>query len=326
MRKRSVRPRIFIGSSSEGRRIAYAIQQNLDDDADVTVWDQNVFRLTKSTLVSLTARLKETDVAIFVFSDDDIVRLRGKEFSSVRDNVIFELGLFMGKLGEDHTFVVVPKNAKAMRIPSDLLGITTGRFNPNRSDGNLRAALGPFCQEVRDHLVIKPPQTAQAKKRRTRRGEQDARLVVIGALYGLRDHRINVARKLNNLVKGDQLHAYVGNQLGGDPCPNSRKDLIVEYMWQGARRTVVVQEGDDLNLPLPEPSPDSSAESQHIPEPGTLRAMINARSRDQIIATLVHTGGNASSAAKILGLSRVTFHKMLQRLGIDSRHYHRSRL
>ncbi|HEV8436296.1 MAG TPA: nucleotide-binding protein [Thermoanaerobaculia bacterium] len=146
--RRKNAPRLFVGSSKESKRFADAIQQNLDDDADVTVWDQNVFTITKSALESLMDQLGKSDFAIFVFAADDVVRMRQKKYSTVRDNVVFELGLFMGTLGRDRTFIVAAKNGR-LRIPTDLLGITVGRFNSKRVDKNWRAALGAFCADVR---------------------------------------------------------------------------------------------------------------------------------------------------------------------------------
>jgi hypothetical protein len=249
-KKERPRPQVFVGSSSESRSLAYAIQQNLDEDADVTVWDQNVFRLTKSTLESLINRLERTDFAVFVFSPDDILRLRGKTVKAVRDNVIFELGLFMGRLGREHTSVVIPKGARSLHIPTDLLGISIGRFNANRADGNFRASLGPFCNEVRSELdklghIRKP----KADKGRSKRPREKGDLRIIEALYGARDHRINVAHKLNSLIHNGKLHAYIGNQLGDDPCPNLRKDIIVKYVYKGTRGEITVLERDDLDLP-----------------------------------------------------------------------------
>ena len=83
------KPRVFIGSSVEGLNVAYAVQQNLLHDAEVTVWDQGVFELSKTTIETLSKALEENDFAVFVFSPDDLVRIRSMSTLAVRDNVLF---------------------------------------------------------------------------------------------------------------------------------------------------------------------------------------------------------------------------------------------
>jgi SAM-dependent methyltransferase/PAS domain-containing protein len=81
-----------------------------------------------------------------VFAADDIVKLRDETLSSVRDNVLFELGLFMGKLGKERVFFILPENQGSLRLPSDLLGISTVTFDDSRS--NIEAAFGPACFKI----------------------------------------------------------------------------------------------------------------------------------------------------------------------------------
>jgi hypothetical protein len=243
------RPKVFIASSVKNKRLAYEIQQNLDDDADVTVWDQNVFRLTKSSLENLLVQLDKSDFAIFVFAPDDVVRIGRARLRAVRDNVVFELGLFMGRLGILRTFIVAPKGRKHLRIPSDLAGVTLGTFNTDRADRDTRAALGPFCHDVRQALRKHGPVGGTSRRKsRPPAVRPSGGLRIIEALYGARGHRVNVAHKLNSLIKRGHLNVYVGNQLGGDPCPGVKKDLVVQYTLRGLLRTVVVTEGDDLVL------------------------------------------------------------------------------
>jgi hypothetical protein len=145
------RPSAFVGSSSEGLPIAYAIQENLEDDADVLVWTQDVFRPSEFLLESLLRQLDETDVGIFVFSADDTVRIRGEKFATARDNVVFEIGLFVGRLGRASTFIITPRGDN-LRLPSDLLGVTVLKYVPDRADGNSAAALSPATTRIRTEL------------------------------------------------------------------------------------------------------------------------------------------------------------------------------
>jgi len=147
-----MRPSLFIGSSKESLNVAYALQENLDDCAEVTVWIQGIFDLTQSTLQALLGALDRFRFAVFVFGDDDMVKMGGREYSTTRDNVIFEFGLFIGRLGPERTFFVVPKDQAELRIPTDLLGITPACYDNRRTDGNLKAALGPASNRIRSAI------------------------------------------------------------------------------------------------------------------------------------------------------------------------------
>lgn len=140
--------KVFIASSAEGLNIAYDIQTNLDHDADCTVWPQGVFELSVPPIDSLIRQLDNSDFAIFVFSPDDEVKMRGSSVSAVRDNVLFELGLFIGRLGKNRCFIVAP-DAPPMRIASDLIGVTPATYSSNRDPAEMAANLGPACQAIR---------------------------------------------------------------------------------------------------------------------------------------------------------------------------------
>lgn len=147
----SSKPRIFIGSSAENLEVARNLQLELDHEAFSTIWSQSVFQLSSTALDDLISQARESDFAIFVFSDDDLLKMRGKEEITVRDNVIFEFGLFIGVLGKDRTFAVKPRGVD-LHIPTDLWGITLGEYERNRPDENLQAALGAFCTIVRKKI------------------------------------------------------------------------------------------------------------------------------------------------------------------------------
>ena len=74
--------------------------------------------------------------------------MRGEQISTVRDNVVFELGLAIGRLGRKRTFVIVPMG-QDLHIPTDLKGWTPIEFDPSRTDGNLRSAMAPVASELR---------------------------------------------------------------------------------------------------------------------------------------------------------------------------------
>jgi hypothetical protein len=144
-----MKPTLFIGSSSESLDVAYAAQKNLEDVAEVVVWKQGIFELTKSYLESLLDALEDTEFALFIFGLDDITKIRGNEVKTTRDNVIFELGLFIGRLGRHRSFILTPAEVSDFHLPTDLLGIGTATFQPPSRSDRLQAALGPACHDVR---------------------------------------------------------------------------------------------------------------------------------------------------------------------------------
>lgn len=147
------KPQIFIASSIEGLNVAYAVQELLEHNAECTVWDQGVFDPSSYTLPDLIKRLEITDYGIFVFSIDDDAKIRGKEEKIVRDNVILELGLFMGVLGQNNCFIIAPNSSENVHLPTDLTGITILKYNNRRADGNLTAALGLAVNKIRNVIT-----------------------------------------------------------------------------------------------------------------------------------------------------------------------------
>ncbi|QNN21745.1 hypothetical protein HED60_05490 [Planctomycetales bacterium ZRK34] len=131
------RPRLFIGSSTEGLQIAKSLQMNLDHAAEVTVWTNNIFEVSQTQSESLFGALDASDFAAFVFTPDDVVESRNQTYNAPRDNVIFELGLFAGRLGLHRTYIVKPRDA-TIKIPTDLFGINTVDYE-NHTSGNVSA-------------------------------------------------------------------------------------------------------------------------------------------------------------------------------------------
>ena len=137
------KPRIFIASSSESLDVADAINVNLEHQAEVTVW-KNGFKLSSSSIDSLVEKSTIMDFAIFVFTPDDIATIRDQSKYIVRDNVLFELGLFTGTLGKERCFIVKHRGVE-LHFPTDLLGLAPADYDGDRSDGDLMSAINYPC-------------------------------------------------------------------------------------------------------------------------------------------------------------------------------------
>lgn len=148
-----MKQRLFIGGSREAIGVCRAVQAELADEFEVTVWNQGVFRLSYGALESLLDTLDSSDAGIFVLRADDLTTSRDVPAASVRDNVLFELGLFIGRLGRDRTFMLTPRKDRP-RLPSDLFGITAAEYDGDRTrPDELRLSVAPACTEIRSHLA-----------------------------------------------------------------------------------------------------------------------------------------------------------------------------
>ena len=126
-----MKKRIFIGSSSEEKDLARAAQEILEPDFDVSIWDEKiwdkrVFKLNENFLYNLLEASLKFDFGILIGTKDDRIKFRGKKIWSPRDNIIFELGLFLGRLGPSRCAFIVDESIKQM---SDLNGISLTKFN-----------------------------------------------------------------------------------------------------------------------------------------------------------------------------------------------------
>lgn len=146
------RPRLFVISSAESLPIADGIEIALKYAARVQVWHEGVFFAGSFALEALEAAVDKADFAVAIARGDDIVTSRKKQEPAMRDNVIFELGLFMGLLGRNRTFLLLPEKAK-VKLPSDLQGLTCIRYRTPEDDEDMQMAVGAACAEIRQRIT-----------------------------------------------------------------------------------------------------------------------------------------------------------------------------
>lgn len=155
--QRNPRPVLFLGSSKEGIPVVRAIENALQhDDFLVRPWTTpGVFGPSRYPLEDLDKQLRISDFAVLVLGPDDLVLSRGRISDAPRDNVVFELGFFMGALTRDRTFMVIPRGAET-KVPSDLLGLTPLSYAPGSPD-TLAERIGPICNELRSVITKAGP-------------------------------------------------------------------------------------------------------------------------------------------------------------------------
>lgn len=142
--------KLFIGSSKEGLDVATQLKKKIDknysDWIETVIWSEGkVFSLNKSALESLVKASRRFDYGILVATSDDISVIRKIEHVVSRDNVMLELGLFLGSLGLSRAFVLLEEGCK---LPTDYTGITVPIFN--RKD---KKSIGKAINQILGELM-----------------------------------------------------------------------------------------------------------------------------------------------------------------------------
>ena len=161
--------------------------------------------------------LDRFNFAVLVLTPDDTVMSRASEHLAPRDNLLFELGLFMGRLGRSRTFVVC-ENSTKMKMPSDLAGVTVARFTADRADRNLVAAVGPACHQIRQtvrDLGLTESRTTQRLQSATADMEQVTQTMA---------HLIHLLAR-SRVVELDIVDKQLGGMIRSDFLDQLRLDL-----------------------------------------------------------------------------------------------------
>ncbi|MBM7691297.1 hypothetical protein JOC77_000702 [Peribacillus deserti] len=149
------KPCVFIGSSREAMDYVNAVQKALQYHAEVNPWYAGVFSPGNYTMEDLETQLNQNDFAVFICSPDDIIEIRGKTFLITRDNTLFEMGLFWGKLKRSRVFYLIPNTVPKTRndidiqnyhLLSDLIGLNPLTYQA--ATKNHDAAVSVSCQHI----------------------------------------------------------------------------------------------------------------------------------------------------------------------------------
>lgn len=147
----SEHPRIFVISSKEGLPVARQVRQNLDSDVmPVYLWDRGTFAVSDYAISSLEDAIERADFTIAVVQADDLLVSRDETHPVARDNVHFEYGISVGRIGRDRSFLLVDA-AAGVKLPSDLAGLTTLRYQGGDKD-QLERSVAKACDQARDQI------------------------------------------------------------------------------------------------------------------------------------------------------------------------------
>lgn len=146
-RMKDIRRTLFIGSSTDGLPVAKAIRANLESLFKIEIWNEGVFELMRSTLDGLFIAGERFEFAILVLSPDDVIECDGEKMKAPRDNVVLELGFFLGVLGRERTFIVHEKS-DGLKLPTEIAGVTCATYHRPPGDDFTEAVVQP-CNRIR---------------------------------------------------------------------------------------------------------------------------------------------------------------------------------
>jgi hypothetical protein len=163
---------IFVASASEGLDVANAVRDALGRNTRLRprLWNEGTFKPSMTFIEAIEGELNRCDFAVLTLTPDDWLTSRGHVSMAPRDNVLFELGLFMGRLGRERTYFVCDKNEN-VKIPTDLLGVNPATFE--RLEGHtIEEALAPVCASLANRMT-----ELDVRLKTTPESEVQARLV-----------------------------------------------------------------------------------------------------------------------------------------------------
>ncbi len=114
-----MQPQIILFSSSGSYAVAEGLYANLKDRHAVTLWKQFFGENSTTPLWTFFKKLFHYDYAILVLANDSIIYdtvKQGQQAWIPKDNVIFELGATMARLGPQKTVLLVP-NEPEVHLP-----------------------------------------------------------------------------------------------------------------------------------------------------------------------------------------------------------------
>jgi Predicted nucleotide-binding protein containing TIR-like domain len=126
-------------------------------DLEPKVWDEETFDFSDTYIESLENELDVADFAVVVVTADDTANVRKKTVNLPRDNVIFELGLFTGRLGRKRCFFLRDAAAQT-QIASDLTGVNSIVFShEDAGDDPHRKTLSGQLERLRSQMLKRGP-------------------------------------------------------------------------------------------------------------------------------------------------------------------------
>jgi hypothetical protein len=199
--------RVFVGSSGRAKLAMGAAAKELQDAlklqdvGPVTVEQWDLGQPAGTIIETLIARTEDSDFSLFVIGPDE----------SLPENVLFELGLFIGALGRSHTFMLLPE-AMISELPSDLGGEILHTYEPpeeNRNSRQLRDRVRAECHAIASLIgeIVRSAPAPEPSRLATPVGSD---LLAIEVFGNLQSGRLQPAAGQSNLLGRSVIHSDFG--------------------------------------------------------------------------------------------------------------------
>jgi hypothetical protein len=163
-----------------------------------------------------------------VFAQDDWTTTDASESgeASPRDNVVFEAGLFGGALGIRRTFIL---HAQGSKLPSDLLGLTSVRYDPATSPAEIRSINEKLRKAIEAEGRRGQVEGLWWQLSLTARSEFEPSAVSLVSISRDRDGELNVSGR------GWQEDGTLSSRYWSEAAKERKAPAGVLYFWKGER-------------------------------------------------------------------------------------------
>ena len=130
--------KIFVGSSLEAKNEDKFVRRVLEEnDIEAITW-RDIFHTGEYNLDSLLNITQKIHGATIISTPDDKIWYRGSESLAPRDNILFEMGLFIKALGRKHVGLIFCKDevGHSPKIPTDIHGLNVIFFEKGKIAAN----------------------------------------------------------------------------------------------------------------------------------------------------------------------------------------------
>lgn len=224
--------KVFIGSSGSCKPQVDALASVLDSEVECVKWYKDGFDLSAGTLESLESRLNETDAGVFLFSLDDITNMDGGSgncIKSVRDNVILEFGMWVGRHGRGRAIIVCPREFLDNKV-SDLDGTTVLPVSNAFTPQDMAGLHNELLSALKKALAIRFPKSYFRAKMNLLADEPEGALNTTdyyglavdaprGVPFSIHIERLDKFNSGNDISWGFPISSFqnLENQLANDP-------------------------------------------------------------------------------------------------------------